>query len=133
MTGVQTCALPIWKAEYRECVIELVSNRLVTEAKEMAEAVVLGDFPIDDDVLNVLVGSVSDIDVDGAAMFCKFMMGKGRFPNTEVLVNLCENLCKSKKGDKMWEIFRVLLEKQFPTDAFGRSDQRYRPVLQMRQ
>ncbi|PAN47108.1 hypothetical protein PAHAL_9G234800 [Panicum hallii] len=105
------------KAEYRECVLELVSNRLVTEAKEMAEAVVLGDFPIDDDVLNVLVGSVSDIDVDGAAMFCKFMMGKGRFPSTEVLVNLCENLCKSNKGDEMWEIFRVLLEKGYCKNA----------------
>lgn len=101
------------KAEYRECVLALVSNGLVTEAKEMAEAVVLGDFPIDDDVLNVLVGSVSDIDVDGASMFCKFMMGKGRFPSTEMLVRLCENLCKSKKGDKMWEIFTVLLEKGY--------------------
>ncbi|KAG2537797.1 hypothetical protein PVAP13_9NG332600 [Panicum virgatum] len=105
------------KAEYRECVLELVSNRLVTEAKEMAEAVVLGDFPIDDDVLNVLVGSVSDIDVDSAAMFCKFMMGKGRFPSIEVLVNLCENLCRSKKGDEMWEVFRVLLEKGYCKNA----------------
>nr|CAB3499512.1 unnamed protein product [Digitaria exilis] len=105
------------KAEYRECVLTLVSNRLFTEAKEMAEAVVLGDFPIDDDVLNVLVGSVSDIDVDGAAMFCKFMLGKGRFPSTEMLVQLCENLCKSKKGDEMLEIFRMLLEKGYCKNA----------------
>ncbi|RCV42709.1 hypothetical protein SETIT_9G237800v2 [Setaria italica] len=105
------------KSEYRECVLALVSNGLITEAKEMAEAFVLGDFPIDDDVLNVLVGSVSDIDVDGAAMFCKFMMGKGRFPSTDMLVHLCENLCKSKKGDKMWEIFMVLLEKGYCKNA----------------
>ncbi|CAL4942118.1 unnamed protein product [Urochloa decumbens] len=105
------------KSEYGECMLALVSNRLVTEAKEMAEAVVLGDFPIDDDVLNVLVGSVSDIDVDGAAMFCKFMMGKGRFPSTEMLVRLCENLCKSKKGEEMWKIFSVLLEKGYCKNA----------------
>ncbi|CAN6293382.1 unnamed protein product [Urochloa humidicola] len=105
------------KSEYGECVLTLVSNRLVTEAKEMAEAVVLGDFPIDDDVLNVLVGSVSDIDVDGATMFCKFMIGKGRFPGTEMLVRLCENLCKSKKGDEMWETFSMLLEKGYCKNA----------------
>ncbi|WVZ59131.1 hypothetical protein U9M48_009324 [Paspalum notatum var. saurae] len=101
------------KDDYRECVLAFVSNRLLTEAKEMAEAVVLGDFPIDDDVLNVLVGSVSEIDTDGAAMFCKFMVGKGRFPSTEMLVCLCDSLCKSRKADTMWEIFRVLLEKGY--------------------
>ncbi|CAL4925217.1 unnamed protein product [Urochloa decumbens] len=105
------------KADYGECVLALVSNSLVTEAKEIAEAVVLGDFPIDDAVLDVLVGSVSDIDVDGATMFCKFMMGKGRFPSTEMLVHLSENLCKSKKGDKMWEILSVLLENGYCKNA----------------
>ncbi|KAF8672643.1 hypothetical protein HU200_049336 [Digitaria exilis] len=60
---------------------------------------------------------VSDIDVDGAAMFCKFMLGKGRFPSTEMLVQLCENLCKSKKGDEMLEIFRMLLEKGYCKNA----------------
>ncbi|XP_062194240.1 pentatricopeptide repeat-containing protein At5g14080-like [Phragmites australis] len=98
------------KEDYREHVLALVSNRQITEAKEIAEAVVLGDFPIDDDVLNVLIGSVSGIDADAAAMFCKFMTGKGKFPSTEMLVHLCENLFKNRKGDEMWEIFRVLLE-----------------------
>uniref|UniRef100_A0A804MKH0 Pentatricopeptide repeat-containing protein n=1 Tax=Zea mays TaxID=4577 RepID=A0A804MKH0_MAIZE len=107
------------KDEYRECVLVLVSNRLFREAKEIAEAVVLGDFPIDDDVLNILVGSVSEIDVDGAAMFCKFMMGKGRFPSTEMLAHLCESLCKSGKGDEMWEILRVLLDKGYCRNARG--------------
>ncbi|KAJ1295406.1 hypothetical protein BS78_01G221300 [Paspalum vaginatum] len=101
------------KDDYRECVLAFVSNRLVTEAKEMAEAVVLGDFPIDDDVLNILVGSMSEIDTDGAAMFCKFMVGKGRFPSTEILVRLCDALCKSRKADTMWEIFGALLEKGY--------------------
>lgn len=105
------------KDEYRECLLVLVSNRLVTEAKEMAEAVVLGDFPIDDDVLNILVGSVSEIDAEGAAMFCKFMMGKGRLPSTEMLGHLCESLCKSGKGDEMWEIFRMLLDKGYCRNA----------------
>uniref|UniRef100_A0A0A9HMD7 Pentacotripeptide-repeat region of PRORP domain-containing protein n=2 Tax=Arundo donax TaxID=35708 RepID=A0A0A9HMD7_ARUDO len=101
------------KEDYREHVLALVSNRQITEAKEIAEAVVLGDFPIDDDLLNVLIGSVSEIDADAAAMFCKFMMGKGKCPSTEMLVCLCENLCKNRKGDEMWEIFTVLLEKGY--------------------
>lgn len=105
------------KCEYRECVLAFVSNRLVTEAKEMAEAVVLGDFPIDDDVLNVLVGSVSEIDPDGASMFCKFMVGKGRYPSTEMLEHLCDSLCNSRKADTMWEIFSVLLEKGYCKNA----------------
>ncbi|TVU02766.1 hypothetical protein EJB05_51724, partial [Eragrostis curvula] len=101
------------KEDYREQMLALVSNRRIAEAKEIAEALVLGDFPIDDDVLNVLIGSVSEIDSDAAAMFCKFMLGKGRFPSTEMLVQLSENLCKNMKGDEMWGIFTLLLEKGY--------------------
>jgi pentatricopeptide repeat protein len=101
------------KEDYGEHVLALLSNRQIAEAKEIAEALVLGDFPIDDDVLNALVGSVSEIDADAAAMFCKFMLGKGRFPSVEMLVHLCENLCVNKKGDEMWGIVTLLLEKGY--------------------
>ncbi|KAM0898972.1 hypothetical protein ACQ4PT_021593 [Festuca glaucescens] len=99
------------KVDYRELLLALVSNRQISEVKEMAEAIVSGDFPIDDDVLNVLVCSVSEIDADAAIMFCKFMIGQGRLPGTEVLVQLCESLCRNKKGDEMWEMFKVLLDR----------------------
>ncbi|KAM0924835.1 hypothetical protein ACQ4PT_004742 [Festuca glaucescens] len=99
------------KVDYTELLLALVSNRQISEAKEMAEAIVSGNFPIDDDVLNVLVCSVSEIDADAAIMFCKFMIGQGRLPSTEVLVQLCESLCKNKKGDEMWEMFKVLLDR----------------------
>ncbi|KAL6842419.1 hypothetical protein ACP4OV_027846 [Aristida adscensionis] len=105
------------KEDYRECVLALVSNSLIVEAKEIAEVVVSGDFPIDDDVLNVLVGSVSEVDADAAIMLCKFVMGKGRFPSTEMLVRFCESLCKNMKGDEMWEISRLLLEKGYCKNA----------------
>uniref|UniRef100_A0ACD5XCU7 Uncharacterized protein n=1 Tax=Avena sativa TaxID=4498 RepID=A0ACD5XCU7_AVESA len=101
------------KVDYREILLALVSNRQISEAKEMAEAIVSGDFPIDDDVLNVLVCSVSEIDADAAIMFCKFMIGKGRLPSTEMVIQLCESLCKNKKGDEMWEMFKVLLDKGY--------------------
>ncbi|KAL6641008.1 hypothetical protein ACP70R_019189 [Stipagrostis hirtigluma subsp. patula] len=107
------------KEDYRECLLSLVSNRLIVEAKEIAEAVVSGDFPIDDDVMNALIVSVSEFDADAASMFCKFMMGKGRFPSAEMLVRLCESLCKNMKGDEMWEIFRVLLDKGYCKNARG--------------
>ncbi|CAM0876633.1 unnamed protein product [Alopecurus aequalis] len=99
------------KVDYRELLLALLSNRQISEGKEMAEAIVSGDFPIDDDVLNALVCSVSEIDPDAATIFCKFMIGQGRLPSTEVLVQLCESLCKNKKGDEMWEMFKVLLDK----------------------
>ncbi|XP_047086126.1 pentatricopeptide repeat-containing protein At5g14080-like [Lolium rigidum] len=99
------------KVDYRELLLALVSNRQISEAKEMAEAIVSGDFPIDDDVLNVLVCSVSEVDADAAIMFCKFMIGQGRLPSTEVIVQLCESLCRNKKGDEMWEMFKVLLDR----------------------
>jgi pentatricopeptide repeat protein len=54
---------------------------------------------------------VSEIDADAAIMFCKFMIGQGRLPSTEVLVQLCESLCRNKKGDDMWEMFKVLLDR----------------------
>ncbi|GJM99697.1 hypothetical protein PR202_ga16822 [Eleusine coracana subsp. coracana] len=101
------------KEDYGDYVLALLSHRQIYQAKEIAEALVLGDFPIDDDILNALIGAVSEINVDAAAMFCKFMLGKGRFPSAEILVFLCENLCKYSKGDEMWGIFTVLFEKGY--------------------
>ncbi|XP_015632358.1 pentatricopeptide repeat-containing protein At5g14080 [Oryza sativa Japonica Group] len=105
------------KEDYREFMFALLSSRQIGEAKEIAEAIVLGDFPINDDVLNALICSVSEIDVDAAVMFCKFMIGKERFPSSDMLIHLCESLCTNGKGDDMWEFFRVLLDKGYCTDV----------------
>ncbi|KAL5218846.1 hypothetical protein ABZP36_019530 [Zizania latifolia] len=101
------------KEDYREFVFALLSNRQIAEAKEIAEAIVLGDFPIDDDILNALICSVSENDADAAIMFCRFMIGKERFPSNNMLIHLCESLCKNGKGDDMWDFFRVLLDKGY--------------------
>lgn len=105
------------KEDYREFMLALVSNMQIVEAKEITEAIVLGDFPIDDYLLNVLIGSVSEVDADAAVMLCKFMIGKERLPSTEMLVHLCESLCKNRKVDEMWEILRMLLDKGYCTNA----------------
>ncbi|XP_072981564.1 pentatricopeptide repeat-containing protein At5g14080 [Typha angustifolia] len=99
--------------DYREFVLTLVSQRRVLEAKEIGEAIVLGDFPIEDCVLNPLIGSVSAVDPDSAISFCKYIIGKERFLSLETLDNFGRNLCKHGKGDDMWNIFRVLLNKGY--------------------
>lgn len=94
--------------DYREFILELILERRICEAKELGEVIISGNFPIEDDVLNVLIGSVSAIDPDSALMFFKFMVGKERFPTLLTLSNLSRSLCKHDKTDELWEIFQLL-------------------------
>lgn len=94
--------------DYRGFIFDLISERRICEAKELGEVIVSGNFPIDDDVLNVLIGSVSAIDPGSALVFFKFMVGKERFPTLLTLSNLSRNLCKHDKSDDLLEVFRVL-------------------------
>lgn len=94
--------------DYREFILELILERRICEAKELGEIIVGGNFPIEVDVLNVLIGSVSAIDPDSALVFFKFMVGKERFPTLLTLTNLSRNLCKHNRIDELSEIFQNL-------------------------
>ena len=94
--------------DYREFIFALVSERRICEAKELGEVIVGGSFPIEDDVLNVLIGSVSAFDTGSAIMFFKFLVGKERFPTLLTLSNLSRNLCKHGKTDELLEVFQFL-------------------------
>ncbi|KAL3844782.1 hypothetical protein ACJIZ3_002185 [Penstemon smallii] len=102
--------------DYKEFIFQLVKERLMCEAKELGEVIVSGNFPIEDDILNVLIGSVSTIDPLLSVSFFKFMLGKERFPTLITLINLCENLCKHEKTDDLVEVFELLSTKEYFTN-----------------
>ncbi|PKA47619.1 Pentatricopeptide repeat-containing protein [Apostasia shenzhenica] len=99
--------------DYREFILTLISEKRISAAKELAEAIVDGDFPIEDDVLNALIGSTANVDADSAVLFCKYMIKNERFPSLVVLRHMSRKLCKDGKVDEMWEIFRVIIDKGF--------------------
>lgn len=105
--------------DYKDIILALISERLISEAKELGEIIVSGNFPIEDDVLNILTGSVSTIDPDLAIVFLNFMVGKERFPSLLTLSNLGRNLCKHGKVDKLLEVFEVLNCHNFFEDLEG--------------
>ncbi|CAA2955107.1 pentatricopeptide repeat-containing protein At5g14080 isoform X1 [Olea europaea var. sylvestris] len=102
--------------DYREFIHELISERLICEAKELGEVIVSGNFPIEDDVLNVLIGSVSSIDPVHAVLFLKFMLETERYPTLLTLSNLSGNLCKHGKTDELVEVYQVLSVKDYFKD-----------------
>ncbi|XP_028772487.1 pentatricopeptide repeat-containing protein At5g14080-like [Neltuma alba] len=94
--------------DYKDTILALILERLISEAKELGEIIVGGNFPIEDDVLNILIGSVSTIDPDSAIMFFNFMVGKEKFPSLLTVSNLGRSLCKHGKFDELLEVFQVL-------------------------
>ncbi|GFP82987.1 pentatricopeptide repeat-containing protein at5g14080 [Phtheirospermum japonicum] len=102
--------------DYRELILQLVSERLMYEAKELGDVIVSGNFPIEDDVLNVLVGSVSATDPLRAVSFLRFMLEKEKLPTQLTLINLSENLVKHEKGDELVEIFQLLSTREYFTN-----------------
>lgn len=102
--------------DYKEFIFALISNRLLCEAKELAEAIVNGNFPVDDDVLNILVGSVSATDPCAAVSFLKCMLLRERLPTLLTLINLSENLCKHEKIDELVEVFDILSAREYFRD-----------------
>ncbi|KAK2968768.1 hypothetical protein RJ640_028161 [Escallonia rubra] len=107
--------------DYREFLFSLISERLICEAKDLGEVIVGGDFPIQDDVLNALIGSVSTVDPCCALLFLKFMLGKDRFPTLLTLSNLSRGLCKHGKFDELLEVFEFLSAKEYfvDTESYG--------------
>lgn len=102
--------------DYREFILGLITERRICEAKELGEVVVDGNFPIKDDVLNALIGSVSSIDPCSAMVFFDFMVGKGRSPTLSTLRNLSRNLSKHGKIDELLEVYRVLSSNNYFSD-----------------
>ncbi|XVF13886.1 hypothetical protein REPUB_Repub09cG0007800 [Reevesia pubescens] len=94
--------------DYREFILGLILEGRIREAKDLGEIIVSGNFPVEDDVLNALIGSVSSIDPGSAIMFLNFMVGKGRLPTLLTLSNLSGNLWKHGKVDKLLEVYKVL-------------------------
>ncbi|CAK9183711.1 unnamed protein product [Ilex paraguariensis] len=102
--------------DYREFLFALISERLIWEAKELGEIIVNGNFPIQDDVLNPLIGCVSSTDPSCALSFLKFMLGKEKFPTLLTLSNLSRNLCKHGKVNELVEVYRILSAKGYFVD-----------------
>ncbi|XP_057984245.1 pentatricopeptide repeat-containing protein At5g14080 [Malania oleifera] len=102
--------------DYREFIFELISEKRVCEARELGEVIVSGNFPIEDDVLNALVGSVSAIDPSFAMIFFNFMIGKEKLPTLLTVINLSRNLCKHDKTDELLDVFRILSSKDYFAD-----------------
>lgn len=102
--------------DYREFIFVLISERRIPEAKELGEVIINGNFPIGNDVLNALVGSVSSIDPGSAMLFFKFMISKESFPTLLTLSNLGRNLCKRGKADELLEVFHILSSRNYFSD-----------------
>ncbi|XP_059669952.1 pentatricopeptide repeat-containing protein At5g14080 [Cornus florida] len=102
--------------DYREFIFALISERRICEAKELGEVIVSGNFPIDDDVLNALIGSISTIDTCSGMLFFKFMIEKEGFLTPLTLSNLSRNLCKFGKIDELLEVFQILSAKEYFSD-----------------
>lgn len=94
--------------DYREFILALILERRICEAKELGLVIVSGNFPIEDDVLNALIGTVSGIDPNSALMFFKFMVERERFPTLLSLCKFSRNLCEHDMTDELWEVFQVL-------------------------
>ncbi|KAG0485699.1 hypothetical protein HPP92_009562 [Vanilla planifolia] len=97
---------------YGEFILSLISVRRISEAKELAEAIVDGDFPMEDAVLNALIGSVSAVDIDSSILFCKYMIRKDKVLSITSLKDLSKNLCKQGRDGEMWDIYQVFLGKE---------------------
>ncbi|XP_038884953.1 pentatricopeptide repeat-containing protein At5g14080 [Benincasa hispida] len=102
--------------EYKEYLFALIAGRRICEAKELGEVIVKGNFPMDEEVSNVLIGSVASIDPYSAIIFFKFMVEKGRFPTLLTLRNLSRNLCKHGKIDELLEVYQVLSRNNYFND-----------------
>lgn len=102
--------------DYKEFLFALIAARRICEAKELGEVIIRGNFPMDEDVSNVLIGSVSAVDPSSAIMFFKFMVEKERFPTLLTLRNLSRNLCKHGKIDELLEVFQVLSTHNYFSD-----------------
>ncbi|KAM7268433.1 hypothetical protein ACFE04_010599 [Oxalis oulophora] len=92
--------------DYREFILDMIAERRIKEANDLGGVIIDGNFPIEDDVLNLLIGSVSSIDPVSAIRFLNFMAERGKFPTLLTLSNLSRNLCKHEKYEDLLEVYR---------------------------
>ncbi|KAI3714425.1 hypothetical protein L1987_73027 [Smallanthus sonchifolius] len=104
-------------SDYRDFIFQLISERLTCEAKDLGEVIVTGNFPIQDDVLNALIGSVSTDYPCSAFMFFNFLIEKQRFPTLLTFTNLGRNLCKHGKHDELLQVSKILSAKEYFVDV----------------
>lgn len=105
--------------KYGEFILSLISERLICEAKELGLVLVTGSFPVDEDVLNALIGTVSGIYPSSALEFLDFMLKIGNFPTVLTLTNLSRNLCKNGRTDELLQVYQTLDSKGYFKDADG--------------
>ncbi|WMV17679.1 hypothetical protein MTR67_011064 [Solanum verrucosum] len=105
--------------DYKEYIFDLISERLISEAKDLGKVIASGNFPMDDDLLNALIGSVSAIDPILAIFFLNFMLDRERSPNLVTVTSLSANLCKHGKLDELLEVFQKLSSRNYFTDTHG--------------
>ncbi|XP_024974078.1 pentatricopeptide repeat-containing protein At5g14080 isoform X2 [Cynara cardunculus var. scolymus] len=103
-------------SDYRDFIFQLISERLICEAKDLGEVIVNGNFPIEDDVLNALIGSVSTEDPCSALMFFKFLVSRERLPTLLTFTNLSRNLCRHEKHDELVQVYKILSWNQYFVD-----------------
>ncbi|KAF8016890.1 hypothetical protein BT93_H2177 [Corymbia citriodora subsp. variegata] len=103
--------------DYREFLFTLISERLTKEATQLGEVIVSGDFPLEDDILNALIGITSADDPQSAIAFFRFMIKKGKFPTLLTLSNLCRNLCKHNQTDVLMQVYQALDSAGYFADA----------------
>ncbi|CAN8256378.1 unnamed protein product [Cochlearia groenlandica] len=100
-------------SDYRAFILDLISAKRLREAKEVADVILKGNFPIDNDILDVLIGSVSAVDTDSALGFLDFMVSTGKLPAVMTLSKLCKNLCRHDKSDQLIKVYDVLSSKGY--------------------
>uniref|UniRef100_A0A7N0ZZA6 Pentatricopeptide repeat-containing protein n=1 Tax=Kalanchoe fedtschenkoi TaxID=63787 RepID=A0A7N0ZZA6_KALFE len=100
-------------SDYNEFIFELISERKLLEAKDLGEMIVKGNFPISNEALNALIGSVAAIDPASAILFFNFLIANKTLPTLLTVTNLSNNLCKHGKTDELLEVFEVLKTHHF--------------------
>ncbi|CAH2072795.1 unnamed protein product [Thlaspi arvense] len=101
-------------SDYRDFILDLISAKRLTEAKNVAEVIVSGNFPIDNDILDALIGSVSAVDPDSALDFLTYMVtNTGKLPAVRTLSKLSKNLCRHDKSDHLIKAYELLSSKGY--------------------
>lgn len=95
-------------SDYRDFIFQLISERLTSEAKNLGEIIINGNFPIEDDVLNALIGTISTNDPRTSMTFFKFLISKEKFPTLLTLNNLFRSLCRHGNHDELLEVYTIL-------------------------
>ncbi|KAL9264778.1 Pentatricopeptide repeat-containing protein [Drosera capensis] len=94
--------------DYRQFIFDLISEGRMTEAIELGEVIVSGNFPFEDDVLGSLIESASAINSSSAMIFFEHMIGKDKLPALSTFNILCRNLRTHDKLEDLSKVFQTL-------------------------